>query len=171
MYFSASALAGFEIILLLTLQIMVGNMYQLTGLIIAGLMTGLAIGSGNIFRSLNSISLRNKVIFLLVFYLIFGLLYNYLLELKSGLLSVAIIITSGFFPALITGQLFNELTMNTNEAETSSVIYSADLAGSALGFIIISGVMVPLFGIQVSVYLLSVLIFAGILFGTTNNKL
>jgi hypothetical protein len=61
--------------------------------------------------------------------------------------------------------------MNTNEAETSSVIYSADLAGSALGFIIISGVMVPLFGIQVSVYLLSVLIFAGILFGTTNNKL
>ncbi len=46
MYFSASALAGFEIIILLSLQVMVGNMYQLTGLIIAGLMTGLAVGSG-----------------------------------------------------------------------------------------------------------------------------
>ena len=37
MYFSASALAGFEIIILLTLQLIVGNMYQLTGLVIAGL--------------------------------------------------------------------------------------------------------------------------------------
>ena len=46
MYFSASALAGFEIIILLTLQLTVGNMYQLTGLIIAGLMTGLSVGSG-----------------------------------------------------------------------------------------------------------------------------
>ena len=46
MYFSASALAGFEIIILLTLQIIIGNMYQLTGLVIAGLMAGLAIGSG-----------------------------------------------------------------------------------------------------------------------------
>ena len=171
MYFSASALAGFEIILLLTLQITIGNMYQLTGLIIAGLMTGLALGSGTNIRSLNTFSLRNKVIFLLVFYMIFGLVYNYLLELKSGLLSVIIILISGFFPALLTGRLFNELTMKTIMTESSSAIYSADLAGSAFGFIIISGVMVPLVGIQVSVYLLSVLIFAGILFGTTNNKL
>ena len=36
MYFSASALAGFEIIIFLTLQLIIGNMYQLTGLIIAG---------------------------------------------------------------------------------------------------------------------------------------
>lgn len=171
MYFSAAALAGFEIILLLTIQITIGNMYQLTGLIIAGLMTGLALGSGTNIRSLNTFSLRNKVIFLLVFYMIFGLVYNYLLELKSGLLSVIIILISGFFPALLTGRLFNELTMKTIMTESSSAIYSADLAGSAFGFIIISGVMVPLVGMQVSVYLLSVLIFAGILFGTTNNKL
>lgn len=170
MYFSASALAGFEIILLLTLQIMVGNMYQLTGLILAGLMTGLAIGSGRNFRALNTISLRNKVILMLIFYIIFGLVYNYLLELNSGLLSVVVIIISGFFPALLTGRLFNELTMKTEVAESSSAIYSADLAGSAFGFIIISGVMVPLAGIQMTVYLLSVLIFAGILFGTNNNK-
>ena len=46
MYFSASALAGYEIILLLILQLTIGNMYQITGLIIAGLMAGLAVGSG-----------------------------------------------------------------------------------------------------------------------------
>ena len=46
MYFSALALAGFEIVLLLILQLTLGNMYQMTGLILAGLMTGLAVGSG-----------------------------------------------------------------------------------------------------------------------------
>ena len=46
MYFSASALAGFEIIILLTLQLTAGNMYQSAGLILASLMAGLAIGAG-----------------------------------------------------------------------------------------------------------------------------
>ncbi len=46
MYFSASALAGFEIIILLALQLTVGNMYQLTGLVIAAMMAGLAAGAG-----------------------------------------------------------------------------------------------------------------------------
>ena len=45
MYFTASALAGFEIIILLMLQLTIGNMYQLL-LIIASLMAGLAAGSG-----------------------------------------------------------------------------------------------------------------------------
>ena len=170
MYFSASALAGFEIIILLSLQLMVGNMYQLTGLIIAGLMAGLAIGSGINIRFLNTISLRNKVIFLILFYIIFGLIYNYMIELKSSLLSVAVIILSGFLPAVFTGHIFRELTNKTGGTSTSSAVYSADLAGSAFGFIIISGFAVPAFGIQVSVFLLTGLIFIGILFGTTRNK-
>jgi spermidine synthase len=170
MYFSASALAGFEIILLLTLQIMIGNMYQLTGLIIAGLMAGLAIGSGSKFNFLNTISLRSKVICMLIFYLIFGLIYNYILELKSLPLSVITILVSGFLPALFTGRIFYELTMKPGGVEISPAIYSADLAGSAFGFIMISSFAVPLFGIQVSIYLLSALVFGGILFGTIGYK-
>ena len=53
---------------------------------------------------------------------------------------------------------------------TSPAIYSADLAGSAFGFIFISGFAVPVLGIQASVFLLAVLIFGGILFGTILNK-
>ena len=169
MYFSASALAGYEIILLLTLQILVGNMYQLTGLIIAGLMTGLAVGSGTNFSHPNTNSLRSKVIYLLIFYMIFGLFYNYILELKSLLLSVITILVSGFIPALLTGRIFRELTMKTEGLEASP-IYSADLAGSAFGFIMISGFAVPLFGIQGSIFLLSALVFGGILFGIIGNK-
>ena len=170
MYFSASALAGFEIIILLTLQLIIGNMYQLTGLIIAGLMTGLAIGAGADIKLLNSFSFRIKGIILMGFYTGIGLIYNYLLALKSGLPAVSLIIFSAFLPALFTGHFFRELTMKPAGSTTSSAIYSADLAGSAFGFIFMSGFAVPAFGIKVSIFLLSSLIFAGFLFGTIRNK-
>lgn len=170
MYFSASALAGFEIIILLSLQLMVGNMYQLTGLIIAGLMAGLAVGSGINIRLLNTISLRNKVILLILFYIIFGLIFNYVIELKSSLLSVILIMISGFLPASFTGRIFRELTGKKKGIAVSPAIYSADLAGSAFGFILISGFAVPLLGIQISAFLLAVLIFVGVLLGSIWNK-
>ena len=157
-------------IILFTLQIIIGNMYQLTGLIIAGLMTGLAVGSGINISFLNSFSLRRKSLFLMIFYIGFGLIFNYVIEIKSGLPAVALIVFSVFLPGLCTGHIFRELTINTKVIETTPAIYSADLAGSALGFILISGFAVPLFGIQFSIFLLSLLIFAGILFGTISNK-
>jgi spermidine synthase len=168
MYFSASALAGFEIIILLSLQLMVGNMYQLTGLIIAGLMAGLAVGSGINSSFLNNISLRRKVIFLVVFYIIFGITYNLMIELKGVFIEVILIIVSGFLPAFITGQVFNELTLKVKGKEFSSspAVYSADLAGSAFGFIFISGIVIPAFGIRISIFLLSALVFTGILIST-----
>jgi hypothetical protein len=141
---------------------MVGNMYQLTGLIIAGLMAGLAVGSGINISLLNTISLRNKVILLIIFYIIFGLIYNYMIELKSGLLSVILIMISGFLPASLTGK--------REGIAASPAIYSADLAGSAFGFILISGFAVPALGIQISIFLLAALIFGGILLGAIWNK-
>jgi spermidine synthase len=171
MYFSASALAGFEIVILLTLQIMVGNMYQLTGLIIAGLMTGLAVGSGINNSFMKNTSLRSNVIFLVVFYIIFGITYNFMIELKGGLLQVMLIIFSGFLPAFITGRVFNELTLKINSKgmSASPAVYSADLAGSAFGFIFISGIIIPAFGIRISIFLLSALVFIGILIMTISN--
>ncbi len=170
MYFSASALAGFEMVVLLTLQLIIGNMYQLTGLIIAGLMTGLAIGAGVEISFLKSFSLRTKSIVLLGYYIGFGLIYNYMLELKTGLSAVVLIILSVFLPALYTGHIFRELTMKKEGSESSAVIYSADLTGSAFGFILISGFALPAFGIQVSIFILSALIFSGFLFATVRNK-
>ena len=168
MYFSASALAGFEIIILLTLQLIVGNMYQLTGLIIAGLMTGLATGAGMEIHILNLFSLRKKCFALIGFFMIFGLIYNYILELKYDLPAIGVTIISSFFPAMVTGNIFRELTLKTTVRQATSATYSADLAGSAFGFILISGFAVPAIGIQFSIFLLSVLIFAGILIGTTS---
>lgn len=161
MYFSASALAGFEMIILITLQITVGNMYQLTGLIIAGLMAGLALGSGIKIRVPDTILLRNKVIFLILFYILFGVIYKHFIIPKNAVISVIEIMIAGFLPAFLTGHVFSVLTVN-GESDSSSV-YSADLAGSALGFILISAVAVPLLGIQISIYLLAGLVAAGML--------
>ncbi len=169
MYFSASALAGYEIIVLLILQLIIGNMYQVTGIIIAGLMAGLALGSGTNLRLLNYLSLKMKSIFLFGFYIFIGFVYSYMLTVKGEFPAISMLVISVFLPALITGHIFRELTLQTNGQTALSATYSADLSGSAFGFILMSGFTVPAFGIRGSVFLLSSLILAGILFGTAKN--
>jgi hypothetical protein len=171
MYFSASALAGFEIIILLTLQLIIGNMYQLTGLIIAGLMTGLAVGAGFEIPFFNRIPTGYRSLIICAYYTAFGLLYNYIILLGSGVPVVVLIIVSAFVPAMLTGNIFRELTVKTNNMSSAASVYSADLSGSAFGFILITAVAISFFGIQISVFLLSVLIFTGFLLGTNKNKL
>jgi len=170
MYFSASALAGYEIIILLTLQLVIGNMYQLTGLIIAGMMAGLATGAGIKSVILDSLSIRTKSIMLILFYFGIGLIYNNFLTLNSGISAMILLIISSFLPALLTGNIFREITLVSDYQETSSSTYCADLTGSALGFILMAGFTVPAFGIKISILTLSFLIFAGLLFGTVRNK-
>ncbi len=169
MYFSASSLAGFEIILLLTIQLIFGNMYQLTGLVIAVFMSGLAIGSGISLNTLNRISFRTKGLILISFYILFGLFYDNLISMKTVLPAFGIIFVSTLLPAIFTGHLFRELTIKTENLISAS-FYSADLAGSAFGFILLSGFAIPALGIQFSVYFLASLILAGILFGTISDK-
>jgi hypothetical protein len=84
--------------------------------------------------------------------------------------AVMLIMAAGFPPSFITGFLFRKLTIYDDNGSRAASVYSSDLAGSALGFILISGVLIPVFGIRLSILLLSGLIFAGILFGTNRNK-
>jgi hypothetical protein len=170
MFFTASALAGFEIILLLTLQLIIGNMYQLTGLVIAGLMTGLAAGAGIEIRFLSRLSVTVKCFIIILFYLFTGLIYTHILDLNRDFIVFVMIILSSLIPALLTGNIFRELTKNAGGIITPAGIYSADLAGSAFGFIFISGFAVPALGIKVSIFVLSALIFTGFLVGTIRNK-
>lgn len=171
MYFSAAALAGFEIIILLTLQLIIGNMYQLTGLIIAGLMSGLAIGAVTDIKLLKSFSINIIAIGLIVYYACIGFFYHYILGLQSGIISVIILTFLVFLPAILTGNLFRELSMKPENLNSSPAIYSADLAGSAMGFLLVSGFTIPALGIKGSIYLLSSIIIAGVLGGTIRSKL
>ena len=170
MYFAASSLAGFEIIMLLVLQLTIGNMYQLSGIIIASLMAGLAAGSGSGLRITREIPVKVIALALLFFYVVIAFCLEPILSVSGMTQATALIVAIVLIPSFITGYLFRKLTISDNNGSLAASVYSSDLAGSALGFILISGVLIPVFGIRLSVFLLSGLIFAGILFGTDRNK-
>jgi spermidine synthase len=167
MYSGASALAGFEIIILLTLQLIAGNMYQLTGLIMAGLMAGLALGTAvsNDFKA----GLKIRCLILFVFYLLIWILFNNLIKISNVAIAITMLLIVSFIPAFITGSIFRMLSKNNDETVIAG-IYSSDLAGSALGFILVTGFLIPVMGLKVSVLCLAVLIFAGMITGIFRNK-
>jgi hypothetical protein len=115
MYAGAAALAGFEIILLVILQLTAGNMYHLTGLILASFMTGLAAGAGTGNPSLARVPLWSKAGVLTVFYLVAGCLFDSLVEIKNLILSVNLLIIISFIPAFFTGNIFRALTGKVKE--------------------------------------------------------
>ena len=169
MFFSASALAGFEIVAIFTLQIVAGNMYQLTGLIMAGLMTGLAVGAGYSGRFSGTFSVSKKGMILVFFYLLTGFLYNYIAKQSLGPAGTILIVIIIFIPALITGMIFRELTSDRCGKGKFQATYNADLIGSAFGFILISGFVVPVLGITIAIFMSALLIFTGVLFGSTGK--
>jgi hypothetical protein len=169
MYSGASALAGFEIIQLITLQQNAGNMYQLTGILIAGLMSGLAVGAGTELRRYRSFTITAKGIILVMFYFLTGILYSHAGLIGSEFLLIVIMLLLSFVPAFITGSIFRQLTSEGIGKENAAGIYSADLAGSALGFILVSSLSLPLLGIRSTLFLLSLVIFAGFLIGTVRS--
>jgi spermidine synthase len=169
MYFSASALAAFEILLLILLQLTAGNMYQLTGLIIAGILGGLAAGTGIGLRLRGRSHIAIKVFLLIIFYLLAGLATDHVLSLGGHWTVILLLIISGFVPAFVTGTIFNEMTLRNNDISATASVYNADLAGSAIGFILFSGLFVPLLGIKSSLFILPAMIFAGFLFDSVKK--
>jgi spermidine synthase len=170
MYFSASALAGFEIIILLVLQLTAGNLYQLTGLVIAVMMAGLAAGAGTGKLLRGKTDIRLLALVLVMYYVVLGLFFNLILSARGSFAPVLIILLSVVIPSCMTGHIFREITSGNPDSSGAGATYSADLAGSALGFIILTGVAVPAFGLRNSIFLLAVLIFAGVIVGTKVKK-
>jgi hypothetical protein len=169
MYGSAGALAGFEIIMLLILQSSAGNMYQFTGIILAGFMAGLALGSGMDGPVLKPVGLIAGPAALVLFYLFSAFISEKLININSLMLETLIILLLSFLPSFLTGRIFR-LTTEKNGKGSASAVYSADMAGAALGFIAVSGIAVPLLGIKLTLFLLSGLIFAGFLLATIRDK-
>jgi hypothetical protein len=83
---------------------------------------------------------------------------------------MVILIISGLIPAVLTGSIFRELTFHESRGSEASLVYSSDLAGSAMGFIIFSGIAVPLIGIKTSLFLLPVIVLVGFVIWSLSNK-
>jgi hypothetical protein len=97
-------------------------------------------------------------------------LYNYFLQTENSITATLLILVFTFIPAFITGNIFRELTIKDYDQNNTSGVYSADLSGSAMGFIAVAGFTIPSSGIIITLYFLGTLVFTGILFGTILNK-
>ena len=91
-------------------------------------------------------------------------------QIETRITAILVILFLSFLPGLLTGSIFRDLTAKKSLGNDLSEIYSADLSGSAMGFIAVAGFIIPAFGIIVTIYFLGLMVFTGILFGTILNK-
>ena len=111
-----------------------------------------------------------KVLVLTSFYAVAGFITGRLMEIESHFMLTVLLILSGFLPAVVTGSFFRDLTSEQTADSVSSAVYSADLSGSAMGFIAFSGLAIPLLGIGSSLIFFPWVILAGFLFKPMSRK-
>jgi hypothetical protein len=161
MFASSAGLAGFGMIMIFILQMTAGNIYLLSALVLTLLMAGLAAGAGR-----GHISAVRPVmtctVLLAGIYGVTGFLAPSLVTAAPGVVLPVILIfllVAGF----LTGSVYRTLTLSGSQGVTGRV-YASDLAGSALGYLTVSTVLVPLAGISnVSFILAAFILIAGII--------
>jgi len=155
MFASSAGLAGFGMIMIFILQMAVGNLYMLAAVILTLLMAGLAAGAAMGERlALRKITVCSLLLTALI--TLTGLLAPALVTSAPGPVLTYLFIT---LPAagLITGAIYRIQTSRNAGRHTGS-IYAADMAGSALGYMIAASVLVPLAGIANACFVLAAVI-------------
>jgi len=157
MFASSASLAGFGMISIFILQMAVGNFYILSAVILTLLMAGLAagalLGERMALRKIALCTLLLTAIFTLT-----GILAPSLVTASRGPVLAWLGVTlpaAGF----ITGAVYRILT-SRDSGKTTGRIYAADMAGSALGYLTVATVFVPLAGTANTCFILGGVILA-----------
>ena len=157
MFASSAGLAGFGMIMIFILQITVGNFYLLSAVILALLMAGLAAGAA---WGQHVVLTRLSVCTMLLtaLFLITGLIAP---KLVTAVPAVVLPVIMVFLPVagFVTGSVYRILTSSGMRGTTGSV-YASDLAGSALGYLTVATVLVPLAGTANACFILAAMILA-----------
>ena len=155
MFASSAGLAGFGMILIFVLQMTAGNIYMLSSVILTLLMAGLAAGAA-LGERLALKSLKICILILTGIFTLTGLLVPALTVSSSGPVLTFIFIV---LPAagIVTGAIYRILTSRPGGRVTGSV-YSADMAGSALGYLTAATLLVPLAGTANGCFILALFI-------------
>jgi len=155
MFASSASLAGFGMIMIFILQITAGNIYILTAVILTLLMAGLATGAA-LGERLALKSLKRSILILTGVFTLTGLLAPALAASSSRAVMTYIFIS---LPAagVVTGAIYRILTSRPDSRVTGRV-YSADLAGSALGYLTTATILVPMAGTANGCFILALFI-------------
>lgn len=145
---------GASILLTMFFQTVYGYLYYWIGLLIAVFMAGLALGSGWQAKSVHK-EIRVQMIRFECGFILLCLVFLVLLELRSYTffyyLGRYLILLTAFLTGLLVGGEFPLATalFSRNEEEfagKAGLIYGADLTGAALAGIIISVLVIPVYG-------------------------
>lgn len=152
------SLMALEVVVIYIYQIEVGYLYYRLALLIAALMLGMALG----------VALANKIgtllrghILLVVFCVSLPLIFKFVSMVRSIPLIEGVLLfcaaLAGFLGAVIF-PISNKMYLldQKNPQEKTGIVYSADLAGSCLGALLISVVVVPVFGVYQGLLLVAV---------------
>ncbi|MCH7657690.1 MAG: hypothetical protein IIB05_05165 [Bacteroidetes bacterium] len=164
------AASSSEVILIIAFQIIYGYVYLMTGIIIAVFMGGMTLGAvigRKIIKTPGPFSFSGNQLAIGLFALLLPLLIN----IAKPITDHQYIVHSLFFIltlviSFLVGSLFS-MASRIQKGHVSAVtagIYSADLAGSAFGALIVSAFLIPLIGLaKVSIVVgLFNILFAGI---------
>ncbi len=170
LFTSGFAASSTEVILLISFQIIYGFVYQMIGIIITLFMAGLAFGALYLTKKIKTININKyiKIQFGISIYLL--VLPFVLLLLKSYSINLVLIHGVFFVLTLIIGSLIGLLYSVASKIQSKKIsliaaeTYSADLLGSAIGALLISAILIPVFGIIKVCLIISVLNFTYVLF-------
>jgi len=140
-----------EIVLLLLFQIACGALYWRLGLLLSAFMAGLALGSGLASAKAREAYAR---VGLLVILASLAALEIAISKHLGGLSEASLSTSLSLFPVLLglTGLAVGAAFPLACEGE-ASVVYAADLWGSALGAFLTAAFLVPLVGMRLTVQL------------------
>lgn len=155
MFASSAGLAGFGMIMIFILQMTAGNIYILTAVILTLLMAGLAAGAA-LGNRLALKSLKVSVLTLTGLITLTGLLAPALVVSahRTVLAFIFVIVPAA---GIVTGAIYRNLTSGAGGSHTGS-IYAADTAGSALGYLTVATLLVPLAGTANACFILALFI-------------
>jgi spermidine synthase len=167
LFISGFSAASVEVLLILSTQVLYGYIYRTTGIIITAFMSGLALGTLSAGRK--KINIETQAIFSIQFLEgAFILVIWLLLVVAQKATGRPILVWAGIpllmlIMAYITGRQFGMATcIQTGEQGASlSQLYSADLAGAALGALVAATLLVPVLGFYNVLLLLAGINFAG----------
>lgn len=176
LFISGFTASSVELMILLTIQVTYGYIFQVAGMVITLFMAGLAAGAwvqsgfpkGSLVKRYIHLQLTTSLFCL---GLPFLLMLNSISSIPAGVNYFLLVLVT-LFISVITGMLFTVASslIRQNKASVLSGNYSAELIGSALGMVITTILLLPLFGLIVSCLVLVVLNLIGAGFLAVRRK-
>lgn len=161
LFFTGFSASSLEFILIIAFQVMLGYVYFMTGILISVFMAGLAAGSyfgPSLFSKHDMKLFRNFQLSLALISLFAALILGLMLYFNViPLFATIIFLLLSFLISALTGIQFSIGTsINSEKVKTVTTgLYSADLAGGAIGALVVSALLLPLLGINLLCLLLA----------------